>query len=129
MQSQTLLVVGSGPGIALSTTALFASSAPFSKIALLSRDPTRLSQDREAIIKALISSTPPRRGVEVRTYSVDISKTIALKEVLKKVEEFAGGTLGCVLFNAARVGLSSLSEFSEEELMLDFMVCLLLYHL
>jgi short-subunit dehydrogenase len=116
MSSNALLVIGSGPGIGISTASLFAQKK-FSKVALISRDKARLSQDRDTILQSLQSTN---RKVEIKTWNVDITNTTAFKAVLKETEKFA--TFSCVLFNAARVEPSELLTFPEEELVKDFMV-------
>jgi NAD(P)-dependent dehydrogenase (short-subunit alcohol dehydrogenase family) len=114
--TSTLLVVGSGPGIGVSTASLFASRK-FNKIALISRDPERIKEDRESVLQ---NARKAGRNVEVKTWNVDVTDTIALQKILKEVERF--GSVSCVLFNAARVGMSKLLEFEESEILKDFMV-------
>ena len=114
-KSQTLVVVGSGPGIGVSTAALFASRK-FNKVALISRDNIRIQQDRQSILDAL----PNSRKVEVKTWSVDIINTKAFEITLEEVQLL--GDISCVLFNAARVEPSDLFELSAEEIVKDFMV-------
>lgn len=113
----TLLVIGSGPGIGVSTTSLFAKNR-FDRIAILSRSSSRLETDK----KAILSSLPPSRTVEVATWSVDITKSTAFKNVLGEVEKWTNGNLECVLYNAARVDFSTLTEFEESGILYDFMV-------
>jgi short-subunit dehydrogenase len=116
MSSDGLLVIGSGPGIGVTTSSLFAQKK-FTKIALISRDNTRLSKDRETILQAAKSAG---KTIEVQTWSVDITKTTAFKVVLKETEKFA--TFSCIHFNAARVAPSNLLIFPEEEILRDFKV-------
>jgi len=113
----TLLLIGSGPGIGLSTASLFASKK-FSKVALISRNKERLSSDREAVLSSLPAEK--KDGVEVKTWDVDITATAEYKKVLKEVEEWSGEEVDCVVFNAARVAPSPLLDFPEEELLKDF---------
>lgn len=108
----TLLLIGSGPGIGLSTASLFASKK-FSKVALISRDAKRLVTDREKVLSAAPAA-------EVRTWDVDITESAKYKKVLKEVEQWSGEGVDCVIFNAARVAPSALLEFPEEELLKDF---------
>lgn len=110
----TLLLIGSGPGIGLSTASLFASKK-FSKVALISRDAKRLVTDREKVLSAAPAA-------EVRTWDVDITESAKYKKVLKEVEQWSGEGVDCVIFNAARVAPSALLEFPEEELLKDFAV-------
>jgi short-subunit dehydrogenase len=116
MSSSGLLVIGSGPGIGVTTASLFAQKK-FTKIALISRDKTRLSVDRETILQAAKSAG---KIVEIQTWSVDIANSSAFAEILKDTEGFA--TFTCVLFNAARVEPSALLTFPEEEILKDFKV-------
>lgn len=112
--SSTLVVVGSGPGIGLATATLFASQE-FNTVVLISRDNVRIQQDRES----LLGSLPPNRQVQVKTFNVDITNTKAFEKVLDDVKSI--GNISCVLFNAARVAPSEIFEFSEQELLRDFM--------
>lgn len=116
MASNGLLVIGSGPGIGVTTASLFAQKT-FSKVALISRDKTRLSKDRDTILKA---ANAAHKTVEIEVWSVDITNTNAFTAVLKETEKFA--TFSCVLFNAARVEPSNLLTFPEEEILKDFKV-------
>ncbi|KAN0115521.1 putative NADP(+)-dependent dehydrogenase [Hyaloscypha variabilis] len=108
MSSDGLLVIGSGPGIGVTASSLFAQKK-FTKIALISRDNTRLSKDRETILQAAKSAG---KTIEVQTWSVDITNTAAFKVVLKETEKFA--TFSRIHFNAARVAPSNLLIFPEE---------------
>lgn len=120
--SPTLLLIGSGPGIGLAVSTLFASKK-FSKVALLSRDSDRLSTDRSTLLSSLPSSLPNQ--AEVKTWAVDITDTKKYREILADVEKWAGdGGVDCVVFNAARVAPSPVLEFSEDEMVKDFMVFL-----
>ncbi|KAI9726995.1 MAG: hypothetical protein M1834_008577 [Cirrosporium novae-zelandiae] len=111
---RTLVVIGSGPGIAVAVASAFAQNG-FSHVALLSRDKARLSSDRETVLQ-----NAERNGkiVQVRTWNVDITDSQALEDTFKEVQSF--GTIECILFNAARVGPSSFFEFPETEIMRDF---------
>lgn len=114
MASNGLLVIGSGPGIGATTASLFTQKS-FSKVALISRDKTRLCKDRDTILKAANFAD---KTVEIEVWSVDITNTKAFTTVLKETEKFA--TFNCVLFNAARVEPSDLLTFPEEEILKDF---------
>jgi NAD(P)-dependent dehydrogenase (short-subunit alcohol dehydrogenase family) len=125
----TLLVIGSGPGIAVSTASLFAQKK-FGRIALISRSSSRLQTDKEFILSSFLnfsSSTQTPREVQIETWAVDITQSDKFQQVLGEVEEWSqkDGDLGveCVLFNAARVDFSSLcGGFDEKEVVYDFMV-------
>ena len=121
MSHSTLVIIGSGPGIGLSTATIFACNK-FNTVVLISRDGTRIQQDR----KTLLDSLSPFRSVEVKTFSVDIANTKAFNEVLSLVKKIEH--ISCVIFNAARVAPSQLLGYPEEELLLDFQVRLLLMH-
>jgi len=113
----TLLLVGSGPGVGLTTATLFAAKK-FDKVALLSRSKDRLVTERET----LLSSLPAGRNVEVKTWDVDIVATEKYKSVLKEVEKWSGDGVDCVIFNAARIIPSPMLEFPAEEIVNDFML-------
>lgn len=115
----TLLLIGSGPGIGLATATLFASKK-FSKIALLSRNTTRLSTDRDTLLSSLPASR--KSEVEVKTWAVDVTESKTFKGVLEEVGEWAVEGVDCVVFNAARVEPSKVLEFEGEEVVRDFMV-------
>ena len=117
-KAPTLLVIGCGPGIGVSTASIFASKK-FDKIALMSRDIKRLDQDRSIILNSLKSSNRADQ-VEIKIWSVDITNTSDFQNTLQQVENF--GNVTCVIFNAARVEPSSLFSFEEEEIVKDFMV-------
>jgi NAD(P)-dependent dehydrogenase (short-subunit alcohol dehydrogenase family) len=116
--TQTVVIIGSGPMIGVSAASLFATRK-FSNIALISRDPVRLSHDRDAVLAAAKAAG---KDVTVRTFATDIKNTPAFEKVLKEVETM--GRISVVIFNAARVGPSELFKFPEEEIIEDFKVCL-----
>ncbi|KAG0645479.1 hypothetical protein D0Z07_8592 [Hyphodiscus hymeniophilus] len=111
-----MVVVGSGPGIGLSTASIFASRK-FSKIVLISRDSSRLSKDKASVLEA---ANAAGREVEVSIFSQDIAETKSFEKTLKKVEEL--GEISCVFYNAARVCPSDLMTYAEEEVIKDFMI-------
>jgi NAD(P)-dependent dehydrogenase (short-subunit alcohol dehydrogenase family) len=115
--SETLVVIGSGPGIGVSTASLFALKK-FNKVALISRDKKRLEQDRETVLSFLSSRTDKK--VDVKTWSTDVIDSASYKKVLGEVEKF--GEITCVVFNPARVEPSELFTFDENEIVKDFMV-------
>jgi|SRR5277367_2300934 len=114
--AQTLVLIGSGPMIGVSAASLFATRK-FPNIALISRDPTRLSNDRDSVLAAAKAAG---KDVSVRTFATDIKNTPAFEKVLKEVEKM--GRISVVVFNAARVGPSELFKFPEEEIIEDFKV-------
>lgn len=113
----TLLLIGSGPGIGLTTATLFAQKK-FSKVALISRNQERLTKDKES----LLSSLPEGKNADVKTWAVDIVDAEKYKKVLKEVEEWSVDGVDCVIFNAARIVPSPLLEFPAEEIVNDFML-------
>jgi NAD(P)-dependent dehydrogenase (short-subunit alcohol dehydrogenase family) len=120
--SETLVVIGSGPGIGVSTASLFALKK-FNKVALISRDKKRLEKDREAVLSFLSSRTGKK--IEVKTWSADVIDSASYKTVLEEVEKF--GEITCVVFNPARVEPSELFTFDENEIVKDFMVSVLFH--
>lgn len=114
--SPLLIVVGSGPGIGVSTACLFAQRR-YARVALFSRDSTRLQEDRQRVLRAA-----KQRGkqVEVKTWSVDIEDRRSLERTLKETESF--GKVECVFFNAAWVRESEFLSFPVEEIERDFRV-------
>lgn len=114
--SETLVVIGSGPGIGVSTASLFALKK-FNNVALISRDKKRLEQDRKTVLSFLSSRTGKK--VEIKTWSTDVVDSASYKKVLDEVEKF--GEITCVVFNPARVQPSELFTFDENEIVKDFM--------
>jgi short-subunit dehydrogenase len=113
---QTLVLIGSGPMIGVSSASLFATRK-FSNIALISRDLTRLAQDRDSVLSAARAAG---KNVNVRIFATDIKNTPMFEKVLKEVEKM--GHILIVVFNAARVGPSEMFKFPEEEIVEDFKV-------
>jgi NAD(P)-dependent dehydrogenase (short-subunit alcohol dehydrogenase family) len=111
-----IVVIGSGPGIGVSTASLFAARK-FKKVALIARNPSRLAQDREAVLAA---ARKYGKEVDVGTWSCDITDTPRFDEVLKAVETI--GTVSCMLYNAAEVVPSELFTFPEEDIIRHFKV-------
>ena len=107
MPAHTLLIVGSGPGIALQTALLFASHS-FTHIALISRSQTNLSATATTITTGHPSTT-------VSTHPCDVSDNPALILTLQSIMEVLGGPPEVILFNAANVNPSDLLPTSEGE--------------
>lgn len=116
MSAPTLLLIGSGPGIGLSTSILFAQKK-FAKVALVSRNATRLAAEANTVAS---SATQDEKEIDVKTWAVDITDSPAFTHVLSEVG--AWGDVTCVIFNAARVQPSALLEESDEEILEDFKV-------
>lgn len=110
-----LVVVGSGPGIGSHVARTF-STHGFERIILLSRDPSRLDKDAEFIR----AKTP---SANISNLPIDLSKTSEIPSALAQVDKALGDTpLEAVLFNAARVGPSTLVEWPIEELETDIRI-------
>ena len=110
-----LVVVGSGPGIGSHVARTF-STHGFKRIILLSRDPSRLDKDAQFIR----DKTP---SANVSTLPIDLAKTSEIPSALAQVDKALADTpLEVVLFNAARVGPSTLVEWPMEELELDLRI-------
>ena len=112
MSQNLLVVVGSGPGIGVSTASIFARYG-FS-IALISRNPERLSSDVTLVKKHF---TAP--GATVKAFPADVSDAAALSSTLKQIERELGSP-EVVLFNVARIQLSSIGEEPIANLRSDF---------
>ena len=110
----TLLVIGSGPGIGVHVAVEFAKH-DFSNIILISRQDENLQRDKNQVIGTL-----KRSDLTVTTHQIDITDEASLKAILSKVT--ASSRIDCVLFNAARVDQSSFFEFSTAEIRQDFEV-------
>jgi NAD(P)-dependent dehydrogenase (short-subunit alcohol dehydrogenase family) len=128
----TIVVIGSGPGIGVATASLFASHAAstFTHVALISRDGVRLQSDRTSVLAAWSSAKQTfkvdghrtRAEIDVSTWTQDVTDTRTFEKCLKLIEQKVGG-ISCVLFNAARVGPSDLLSFEESDILEDFAVC------
>ncbi|KAL2824256.1 hypothetical protein BDW59DRAFT_87545 [Aspergillus cavernicola] len=113
---QMLLLIGSGPGIGVAVASRFIQQH-FSRVALIARNPEQLQKDRQTVLTAAAKAN---REVTVQTWQVDIGNLDKLQQALDEIAQF--GTLECVYFNAARVGLSPFFEFPIEDLEEDFRV-------
>jgi NAD(P)-dependent dehydrogenase (short-subunit alcohol dehydrogenase family) len=117
MPGKTLLVLGSGPGIGVGVASTF-SVRGFTHVALVSRDETRLKEDKGKVLDAI-----QERGYtcQVKTWVCDLTDLATLKKTLHEIEGF--GTLECVLYNAARVAGKPPLEEALETFENDFKVC------
>ena len=111
--NKVLVLIGSGPGIGVTTAALFASKG--FDVALLARNADRLKTEAQAVKDASNGKT------KVETFSVDVADHNALKSTLEKVASSVGPP-EVVVFNAARVGPSEFGSFTAEELLQDFKI-------
>lgn len=112
--SRTLVVFGSGPGIGNHVAAEFASHG-FNHIILLSRNETRLQDDKAFVAKA-------NSNIKVDTLRLDLSDLSSIPPTLKKIEQLAGDT-AVVFFNAARIKMTEALEVPIAEIEEDFKVC------
>ncbi|TKA80050.1 hypothetical protein B0A55_01752 [Friedmanniomyces simplex] len=114
MPGKTLLCLGSGPGIGVSVACTFAVRG-FTHVALVSRDPSRLNEDKDKVLDAI-----QERGYscQVKIWACDLSDLDALRKTLEEIKSF--GSLECVLFNAARVAGKPPLEESVEAIQNDF---------
>lgn len=115
MSAQTLIVLGSGPGIGISVAKLFAQKH-FSKIALVSRNTERLQSDKEEVAAA---AKDAGKTAQVAVYTTDLNDFDALRKTLNEIEKLG---IGAVFYNAARIRPSDILTMSVEELEEDFRV-------
>jgi NAD(P)-dependent dehydrogenase (short-subunit alcohol dehydrogenase family) len=109
------VIVGSGPGIGSHVAALFAQKG-FQRVILMSRNVTRLRDDA-----MIVRSAVPRAIVE--TVSVDLADTQHVERALKEVDRrLAGMAPECIVFNAARSGVSKMPEWPTEGFQRDLQV-------
>lgn len=120
-KAPTLYVIGSGPGIGRAVAQQF-SSARYARVALFARNPESLAADKE-VIASSSSTGSSGSGVQVRTYSVDVTDSAALSKVFDQAEQDLGKP-ECVFYNAARVLPSKLLEHDVKEIEYDFKVAM-----
>ncbi|PNP45149.1 hypothetical protein TGAM01_v206741 [Trichoderma gamsii] len=104
--NNTVVIIGSGPGIGSHTASIFASKR-FNKVALVARNPAQLEKDA-----ATVSSAAPGQ-VQVKTYPTDIVDSEKLAATLSQIKNDLGAP-EFILFNASIIAMSPLLEFSEE---------------
>jgi NAD(P)-dependent dehydrogenase (short-subunit alcohol dehydrogenase family) len=112
--NKLLIMLGSGPGIGVGVSSLFASRT-FNKIALLSRNAERLQVDAESVKKVAAPNT------EIKTYSVDLADTKAIEKALAEVEKDLG-IPEVVVYNASHLTGSKLFKYGEDEVEVDLKV-------
>lgn len=112
MSPPTLVVLGSGPGIGISTAKAFARKNHFSTIALVSRNAECLSKEKAEVEQ--------EGHAQVVTYPTDLADLGQLHDTLKEIEKL--GPVGCIFFNAATVRMSEVLTTSVEEIEEDFKV-------
>ncbi|PNP49891.1 hypothetical protein THARTR1_09421 [Trichoderma harzianum] len=118
--NNSVVIIGSGPGIGSHTAAIFASKR-FNKVALVARNPDKLEKDA-----AFVNSAAPGQA-EIKTYPTDISNSQALAATLAQITNDLG-TPEFVLFNAAVIALTPLLEFDDESILEDFKVSTIALH-
>lgn len=112
----TLLVVGSGPGIGVHVAKVFAERG-FRRVILASRNEGRLVGEVDEVKAAAA-------GVEVLATTVDLASKGSVDAAVAEWEGMlqGGPRLEAVLFNAARIGPSTLFDFTAEEVERDLQV-------
>ena len=110
----TLLILGCGPGVGLSSAKALAATGLFKNVVLCSRNKERIQQ-HGAEVRQFVNDK-----VDVHTVSLDLNDTEGLSEQIGKIRQI--GELRCLLFNAARIRPSKPLEASVEELQEDFTV-------
>jgi NAD(P)-dependent dehydrogenase (short-subunit alcohol dehydrogenase family) len=115
--NRLIIVLGSGPGIGVGVASHFAAQS-FNRVALLSRNASRLQQDAASVVAA---AKQAHGAVEVRTYPIDLTDGAKLEEVLRRVVRELG-TPEVVVCNAARVAGGRFFEVREEDILGDFKV-------
>ncbi|KAL7934685.1 NAD(P)-binding protein [Trichoderma chlorosporum] len=118
--NNSVVIIGSGPGIGSHTAAILASKR-FNKVALVARNPTQLEKDA-----AFVSNAAPGQ-VEVKTYPTDITDSGRLSATLAQITNDLG-TPEFVLFNAAIIALTPLLEFDDESILQDFKISTIALH-
>ncbi|SMQ47446.1 unnamed protein product [Zymoseptoria tritici ST99CH_3D7] len=110
-----LVVFGSGPGIGRNVASYFAEQG-FNEVYLLSRDSARLQED-----VAFVKQAAPKTSCEA--IEIDLANRHKVKAALRDLDsKLKGRPLECVLYNAARVGTSLLTDWSDEEYEKDLMI-------
>ncbi|KAM3424603.1 hypothetical protein BST61_g6593 [Cercospora zeina] len=108
-----LVVLGSGPGIGLTTAKLFAKKH-FSKIVLLARNSERLEKEKREVEDV---AKETGKEIDVTTISVDLANFNQLREAFALIEKL--GQVSTVFFNAARINPSEPLTAPVEELIED----------
>jgi short-subunit dehydrogenase len=111
--NKLLVLIGSGPGVGVTTASLYASKN--FNVALISRDAGRLKDDAQKV------QSSAKGEVDIKTFAVDVADDKAFLKTLQSVHQTMG-LPEVVIFNAARVGPSSFGEFTPEELVQDYRI-------
>jgi NAD(P)-dependent dehydrogenase (short-subunit alcohol dehydrogenase family) len=107
-----MVMIGSGPGIGLATSKLFASKG--FNIALIARSADRLKDDA-----AQVQAAAKESSVKVEIFPVDVTDHAAFRSALADVHKKLGAP-EVVIYNAARVGPSEFGKFTPEEMLQDY---------
>ncbi|KAK1237143.1 hypothetical protein MKX07_006022 [Trichoderma sp. CBMAI-0711] len=118
--NNSVVIIGSGPGIGSHTAAIFASNR-FNKVALVARKPAQLEKDA-----AFVTAAAPGQ-VEVKTYPTDITDSKRLANTLEQITKDLG-TPEFVLFNAAIIAVTPLLEVDDESILTDFKISTIALH-
>lgn len=113
MPSNTLVIVGAGPGISHKTAEVFAQKG-FESIALIARNKERLEKQAETLRKASSSTT-------VKIYTSDVGDDETLKKTFQQIEKDFGPP-EVVLFNAARIEPSEIGKEPASSILKDFQI-------
>jgi NAD(P)-dependent dehydrogenase (short-subunit alcohol dehydrogenase family) len=114
---RTIVVFGTGPQLGTSIAGRFASEG-FDHLVLLSRNASRLEEDKKAVIAAAA-----RGNIRVDTVTVDLSSEESVQKALQQVDGLVGA-VEVVLYNGARVAPTPLFETPAEDIVNDFKVSL-----
>jgi NAD(P)-dependent dehydrogenase (short-subunit alcohol dehydrogenase family) len=114
-QSRTVIIFGVGPNVGRAIAIQFAFKG-FEHLILLSRDATRLEDDKAAILAAGNS-----RDVRIDTVSVDLRDPVSVQKALKHIDSLTQN-IEVVIYNGARVAPSPLFETPVEQVVDDFKV-------
>lgn len=111
MSDKTLYLVGSGPLLGRELARVWCSKR-YQKVALFARRSDQLDEEAARLSDQV---------KVVKTYTVDVTDTKALYKAFDAAEE-AVGKPECVLYNAARVNISTLLEEPIEDIEYDLKV-------
>ncbi|PTB75604.1 NAD(P)-binding protein [Trichoderma longibrachiatum ATCC 18648] len=81
-----IVIIGSGPGIATITAAVFAANK-FNKVALVARNPSQLDKDAESVKSA---ANNIYNTITVKTYSTDVIDPAQFTTTLKQISQDLG---------------------------------------
>lgn len=110
MSKQLIVIVGAGPGVSAAVARKFGSEG--FRVALVARNQASLDELSEEL-----------RDRDIDTYSVtaDASKTESIEEAFKAIRE-QFGVPDALLYNAAAISASKVTQLDEQRLIDDFKV-------